>query len=64
MECGLMDTETHAVGTLTEIQLSRALAREIEQITQQYPGTVPHNVMQAYHKLCEHYQVQMEMGAP
>lgn len=51
--------ETHEMGTATEIQLSRALAREIEQIHNQYPGVVPHNVMKAYHKLYEHYQLQM-----
>lgn len=47
-------------GTSTEIRLSRALAREIEQVTNQYGNVVPNNVMQAYYKLCDHYKFQME----
>lgn len=58
------DFETHALGTAKEIRLSRDLAREIEKTTEQYGNVVPHNVMKAYQKLCEHYQVQIENGAP
>ena len=53
-------TEIHPEGTATEIKLSRALAREIAQVTEQYGGVVPHNVMQAYHKLREHYNLQIQ----
>ena len=57
-----MNHEIHPTGTHNEIRLSRALAREIEQITEQYGGVVPHNVMQAYRELCNWYQVQMSKG--
>jgi hypothetical protein len=51
----MSDFEVHPIGTTEEIRLSRALAREIQQITEQYGGVVPHNVMTAYNKLYECY---------
>jgi hypothetical protein len=54
------DFETHPKGTSEEIRLSRALANEIEQITHQYGGVVPHNVVLAYNKLVEHYTKQLQ----
>lgn len=57
-----MNHEIHPAGTHTEIRLSRALAREIEQINEQYSGVVPLNVMQAYRELCDWYQEQMSKG--
>lgn len=57
----MSDFETHPIGTATEIRLSRALATQIEQVMQQYgPGILPHNVVNAYNKLYEHYIRQME----
>lgn len=47
---------------LKEIQLSRELARQIEQITDQYGNVVPENIMRAYRNLCDHYQQQIEEG--
>lgn len=60
----MSDFEVHAIGTTKEIQLSRALAREIEQSIKQFGIVVPHSVMSAYTKLNEHYQWQIEQGAP
>ena len=54
----MTDFETHPRGTTTEIQLSRALAREIDQITRQYGNVVPENVMNAFLKLKEYYALQ------
>ena len=54
------DFEVHDIGTAEEIRLSRALANEIGQITHQYGGVVPHNVMLAYNKLLDHYTKQIE----
>ena len=34
----MSDFEVHPIGTTEEIRLSRALAREIQQITEQYGG--------------------------
>lgn len=56
----MSDFEVHPIGTAREIRLSRDLAREIEQVTQQYGGVIPHNVMQAYLKLTEYYARQIE----
>lgn len=57
----MSDFETHPVGTAREINLSRALATQIEQVMQQYgPGILPHNVVNAYNKLYEYYIIQME----
>lgn len=54
----MTDFETHPRGTTTEIQLSRALAREIDQVTRQYGDVVPQNVLNAFFKLKEHYALQ------
>lgn len=56
----MTDFETHPRGTTTEIQLSRALAREIDQVTRQYGDVVPQNVLNAFFKLKEHYALQQE----
>ena len=56
----MTDFETHPKGTAEEIRLSRALANEIEQITHQYGGVVPHNVLLAYNKLFAHYMKQIQ----
>ena len=56
----MKDFEVHPRGTAEEIKLSRALAKEIEQITHQYGGVVPHNVMLAYNRLLAHYTKQIE----
>ena len=56
----MSDFEVHPIGTAREIRLSRDLAREIEQVTQQYGGVIPNNVMQAYLKLVEYYARQIE----
>ena len=45
-----------------EIRLSRALAKSIEQITEQYGRVVPESVYSAYLKLIEHYQKEIESG--
>ena len=54
------DFEVHPIGTANEIKLSRQLSSAIEQITHQYGGVVPHNVMLAYNKLYEHYVKQIQ----
>lgn len=56
------DFETHPRGTARELQHLRTIAREIEQINEQYRGVVPNNVMLAYHKLMEFYNLQKEQG--
>ena len=56
----MRDFEVHPIGTTREIKLSRDLAREIEQVTQQYGNVIPNNVMQAYLKLVEYYARQIE----
>jgi hypothetical protein len=56
----MKDFEVHPIGTAEEIRLSRVLANEIEQITHQYGGVVPHNVILAYNKLYEHYMKQIQ----
>ena len=56
----MQDFEVHPIGTAIELKLSRELAREIEQITQQYGGVVPQNVLNVYFKLKNHYAVQLE----
>jgi hypothetical protein len=54
------DFEAHPRGTAEEIKLSRALAREIDQIM--YHGTVlPDNVVMAYNRLYAWYQKQKEV---
>lgn len=56
----MTDFETHPRGTTTEIQLSRALAREIDQVTRQYGRVIPENVLNAFLRLKEHYALQQE----
>ncbi len=54
------DFEVHQIGSFTEIKLSRALARAIEQNLTQYGQVIPHDVMVAYAELRKHYQWQIE----
>ena len=57
----MRDFETHPRGTGAELTASRGLARVIEQLTHQYGnGILPINVMQAYNKLKEVYNKQLE----
>lgn len=57
----MSDFETHPVGTRFEIKASRELAREIEQVTQQYgAGIIPNNVYNAYLKLLKTYNENIE----
>lgn len=56
----MSDFEVHPIGTTREINYSRALAREIEQVTRQYGNVIPENVMNAYYKLKEYYALQIE----
>lgn len=58
----MKEFETHPVGTAEEIKLSRQLAREVEQVIRQYGRVVPNNVIQAYIKLKELYDRQIEQG--
>lgn len=41
-----------------EQRLLRNVVREIEQVNKQYPGVVPHNVMNAYEKVRKLYANQ------
>jgi hypothetical protein len=59
----LSDFEVHEIGSYTEIKLSRALARTIEQNLIQYGNVMPQDVIKAYHELQKHYQRQIEQGA-
>jgi hypothetical protein len=45
-----------------EIQLSRELMRTIEQELQSFGQVIPHSVHQAYLRLYEHYQSEIESG--
>lgn len=56
------DFEVHEMGSHTEIKLSRALARTIEQNLIQYGNVMPQDVINAYHELQKHYQRQIEQG--
>lgn len=56
------DFEVHSIGTTTEIRLSRALAREIDQVLQSYGQVVPHGVYKAFLELKKHYDWQIENG--
>lgn len=56
----MSDFEVHPIGTAREIRLSRDLAREIEQVTEQYGKVIPLNVLIAYNKLREYYAKQIE----
>ena len=54
------DFEVHAIGTSTELRLSRALSREIEQTLHQFGEVLPSNVRLAYNRLSEHYAKQIQ----
>lgn len=54
----MSDFEVVERGTIRELELSRNLARSIEQIVNQYGQVVPQSVMQEYVKLKEHYESQ------
>lgn len=56
----MSDFETHSIGTTKELNLSRALAREIEQTMQQYGNVIPENVLRAYMALRQHYDLQIQ----
>lgn len=56
------DFEVHEMGSHTEIKLSRALAKTIEQNLIQYGNVMPQDVIMAYHELRKHYQWQIEQG--
>ena len=58
----MKDFEVCEIGTIREIQLSRALAREIEEVLQQYGQVVPQSVLKAYLQLKDHYARQIESG--
>jgi hypothetical protein len=58
----MKDFEVCEIGTIREIQLSRALARAIDSELEQYGNVVPHSVLQAYLKLKDHYARQIESG--
>lgn len=58
----MKDFEVHPIGTLGEIKLSRELAREIEQVTQQHGNTIPSSILDVYYKLREYYAKQIEAG--
>jgi hypothetical protein len=53
------DFETHPVGTVKEIKLSRDLARAVDGIIKQYGIIVPQSVIVPYNKLLEHYKKEM-----
>jgi hypothetical protein len=58
----MADFETHSIGTMRELQLSRALARSIEENLQrinQY-NVMPKEVILAYEELRQHYEWQIE----
>lgn len=54
----MSDFEVVERGTIRELELSRNLARSIEQVTKQYGLVVPNSVMQEFYKLKEHYESQ------
>jgi hypothetical protein len=56
----MSDFEVLPIGSTQEIKLSRDLAREIDQVTEQFGKVVPQNVMSAFLKLKEHYAWQIE----
>lgn len=56
------DFELHEIGSHTEIKLSRALAKTIEQNLIQFGNVMPQDVIKAYHELQKHYQWQIEQG--
>ena len=54
--------EVRPLGNTEEIRLSRALARAIENNLNQYGQVIPQDVYNAYVKLKEHYQWQIDNG--
>ena len=56
------DFEVHSIGTTEELRLSRALAREIESVLEQYGKVIPNSVLNRYYDLRALYQRQMEEG--
>jgi len=56
------DFEVHSIGTTEELRLSRALAREIEAVVEQYGEVVPKSVLNRYYDLRAFYQRQIEEG--
>lgn len=54
--------EVNPIGYAEEIRLSRALSRAIEQNLTQFGQVVPRDVYNAYLKLKEHYDFQIEHG--
>jgi hypothetical protein len=56
------DFEVHSIGTTEELRLSRALAREIEAVVEQYGEVVPKSVLNRYYDLRAFYQQQIEEG--
>lgn len=50
------DFEVVELGTIREIQLSRNLAREIQQTLDQFGLVFPSNVMKAFDQLRMHYE--------
>jgi hypothetical protein len=56
------DFEVHSIGTTEELRLSRALAREIEAVLEQYGKVIPNSVLNRYYDLRALYQRQIEEG--
>lgn len=54
----MSDFEVIERGTIRELELSRNLARAIEQIVNQCGQVVPNSVMQEYYKLKAFYESQ------
>ncbi len=56
----MSDFEILPIGTIKELQLSRELVREIEEVQRQHKGVIPQNVMNVYNKLLQHYAWEIE----
>lgn len=56
----MSDFEVLPIGTIKELQLSRELVREIEEVQRQHKGVIPQNVMNVYNKLLQHYAWEIE----
>ena len=54
------DFETHPKGTHAEIVASRQLAKEIEQVMEQFGQVIPASVLLAYGELKQIYIKQLE----
>jgi len=54
------DFEVHPIGYAQEIKLSRELAKAIEQELTSYGKVIPKSVYDAYIRLKNHYQKQIE----